>query len=334
MSKKPTVSPAERVDWLERWERGNRVDRIARESGRNPRTVKIHIDQARIERELEEARRDQLREALHRHQQDLLGLVDRLRETVLTPVLPDSTEGLSFSPAALLGMPDLMSEDKLDLGASTAAGDVASLGPEGQPELHAVRVEVENGDPQSVRLREEDSRLWSALRQHLGLRDHLWRDLSEWRGALLSELMASAALNSWIRQQAEATFSLQVRLTSEPGEGRLTSALVAFVRLEATRRALGEQAADVEERVVLADHRLEDPRTNATLAEGLPGEADGIQKLGRLVDAVSASDEAKLAAEAQRDARIHAVRIGQDLEEYVLLHHIRGWCRLCRKLGV
>ncbi len=44
------IAPAERRGWLEQYERGSRIDKIAHEAGRTQRTINEHLARARRER--------------------------------------------------------------------------------------------------------------------------------------------------------------------------------------------------------------------------------------------------------------------------------------------
>ena len=103
-SKGPKISVTERRTWLESYENGARIDTLAKDVGRAERTVKDHIDKARRERVVDRAEREQLKEALGAHQQDLLGLVQRLRDTVYTPPLQLASGIRPEYPEAFLGL--------------------------------------------------------------------------------------------------------------------------------------------------------------------------------------------------------------------------------------
>ena len=80
MSRKPTIPPAKRRQWLERHEHGERQDEIARKDGVNPRTVSEQIQRARQEREAGEVRAGLLLDAYQRHFEDMLAVAQEVRE--------------------------------------------------------------------------------------------------------------------------------------------------------------------------------------------------------------------------------------------------------------
>jgi hypothetical protein len=70
--KKPPVKPETRLEWLKRVEQGETPLKIAESDGVDVRTVRKHVELARMERDVQKARSDVLRNALESHYQDLL----------------------------------------------------------------------------------------------------------------------------------------------------------------------------------------------------------------------------------------------------------------------
>ncbi len=69
--KKSRITPEQRLDWLRRYEDGDSPPSIANKDQVDVRTVRKHIELAKQEREVKEARSMVLRNALERHYQDL-----------------------------------------------------------------------------------------------------------------------------------------------------------------------------------------------------------------------------------------------------------------------
>lgn len=76
------VSDYERRRWLEDLEKGRGITEISRAADRDIRVVKRHIEIAREERELAQARHDFIRSRLELHQDDLLKEAHRIREVL------------------------------------------------------------------------------------------------------------------------------------------------------------------------------------------------------------------------------------------------------------
>ena len=72
------IAPAERRGWLEQYEHGTRIDKIAHEAGRTQRTINEHLAQARRERQQQEVTAGLLTQAYQRHFAQLLELAETL----------------------------------------------------------------------------------------------------------------------------------------------------------------------------------------------------------------------------------------------------------------
>jgi len=77
-TKKPPVKPERRQSWMKRHERGESISDIAVNDQFDARTVRRHIEQAKQEREIKEARSIVLRNALERHYGDLCDYAEKL----------------------------------------------------------------------------------------------------------------------------------------------------------------------------------------------------------------------------------------------------------------
>jgi len=76
--KKPAVEPEKRQDWIKRYELGESPPYIAEKDGFDVRTVRTHIEKAKQEKEVKEARAMVLRNALERHYSDLCEYAEKL----------------------------------------------------------------------------------------------------------------------------------------------------------------------------------------------------------------------------------------------------------------
>ena len=81
-TKKPAVRPETRLEWLKRHERGETPPQIAETDGFDVRTVRKHVELARLERDVRQARTEVLRNALEGHYGDLLDTVRSIENQV------------------------------------------------------------------------------------------------------------------------------------------------------------------------------------------------------------------------------------------------------------
>lgn len=78
--KKPAVRPETRLEWLKRYERGETPPQIAEADEFDVRTVRKHVELARLERDVRQARSEVLRNALEDHYRDLLETVRNIEK--------------------------------------------------------------------------------------------------------------------------------------------------------------------------------------------------------------------------------------------------------------
>lgn len=71
-TKKPAVKPETRREWLDRVEKGETPPQIAERDEFDVRTVRKHVELARLERDVQQARSAVLRDALESHYRDLM----------------------------------------------------------------------------------------------------------------------------------------------------------------------------------------------------------------------------------------------------------------------
>ncbi len=311
MPRKPKVSPAQRRDWLDRHERGERQDAIAKADKVNPRTVGEHIERARLERSFEAAQQEQLGEALRRHQEDMLDLLTRTKAGIDVPPL-SNTFGFE--------RPSASPEREVRIPFESGEGQV-------------VTVIIRHGLPTEVRLIEEDSRLWHALKEHLGNKNPLWRDITVWQRALLKELQANAALSQAVKKMVEARFRLPVLVQAAEQQPHLTPPIVRLTQIEVASRSQGEPPSDFPSRLEVRGGTLNDGRTSTYLTERVAEPEKIKEALTEVIQDLVDSAEARSLAEVHRDLADCTRKTRGQLEDYLLLHHIPGRCRLCKKLG-
>ena len=311
MPKKLKISPAQRKDWLARHERGERQDAIAEKDKVNPRTVRVQIDRARIERSFEAAQQEQLGVALRKHQDDMLDLLKRTRMGIEVPSLD-----IDFGFGEPVDSPDR--EVTLPLEAV---------------ERYAVTVIIHGGQPVGIRQAEEESRLWRALKQHLGNKNQLWHNIADWQRALLKEVQARATLCHVIKKRIEVTCGLPVLVQYKEQQPHLTSAIIRLTQTEVANRSLGEPPSDFPSRLQASGGSLNDPRTARYLTEYVAEPEKVKDALTEIVGDLVDSAEARSMARVHQELIDCTRRTRDEMEDYLLLHHIPGRCSLCKKLG-
>ena len=111
------IAPAERRGWLEQYEHGTRIDKIAHEAGRTQRTINEHLAQARRERQQQEVTAGLLTQAYQRHFAQLLELAETLGQAAPR-----------VNPRGILGTADLDTKNAVPGTASPCPQEPALAG--------------------------------------------------------------------------------------------------------------------------------------------------------------------------------------------------------------
>jgi hypothetical protein len=200
-------------------------------------------------------------------------------------------------------------------------------------EGHAATVIIHGGQPVEIRLAEEESRLWRALKQHLGNKNPLWRHITDWQRALLKELQARAALSHVIKKIIEVKCGLPVLVQSKEQQPHLTSAIIRLTQTEVANRSLGEPPSDFPARLQASGGSLNDTRTASYLTEYVAEPEKVKDALSGIIRGLVDSAETRSMARVHQELRDCTRKTRDEMEDYLLLHHIPGRCSLCKKLG-
>jgi hypothetical protein len=94
------VTAAQEAQWLQAANAGDAPKTVAKRAGVDVRTVRQHVDRARVERELAAVRLTMVQVAADLHQQDLLGVAAAL-EAILDPSLHSLQSSLDQTPGEI-----------------------------------------------------------------------------------------------------------------------------------------------------------------------------------------------------------------------------------------
>jgi hypothetical protein len=311
MPRKSKISPAQRRDWLVRHEHGERQDTIARADRVNPRTVAAQIERAQLERAFEAAQQQQLVEALHKHQEDMLDLLKSIQMRIVVPSLDTNFN---------FGAPKLPPEQEVALSLDAGLSS-------------QVTIIIHEGQPSEIRLAEEESRLWRVLKEHLGNKNPLWHDINEWQASLLKEVLARAALGNAIKKTVESKCGLTVLSRPKGEQPHLTPAATHLTEIEVAKRSLGEPPSDFPARLQLSEGALFDSKTSSYLTQWVAESEKVKNVLTEIVKSMIRSPEAKALSQAHPKLIDWTRKTRDQIEDYLLLHHIPGHCSMCKKLG-
>ncbi len=290
--------------WLRQYEQGKSVAAIARRVKHDIRTVTHGIEQARHESETRAARSEMVRDALQKHQDDLVEVIELLQAAVV--VLPPLNFALPLEGVTLrrIAMPKASAERQ-------------------------------DSNDWTVTLDMESSTKWELFQEHMR-RDYIWQVLSQWKNAVSMHLQARLILNqTLISLLCEKTGLDVMESRDKTVNNYLYSAGIQTICWHVLNFALG-----ISDKVNLErELRAEDPylyygqdRTPILIAPGL------VDKYKTEVLAVY-SELQKPAVTGQVLASYQAVeemtnKASKTIEELSLLRLVPGQCRVCRRLGL
>ena len=179
------IPMSEKREWLNAYDEGKPAAIIARERKRALKVIKRGIEDARAARDGAAARAEIVKEALIKHQQQLLGIVDRLFKAAEIP--PADLEVHEDRNGALAPIP-----------------------------LPFSRIIYTPEKGLTFELSDENTTLWGLLREHL-TRDRIWSAIRNWKEAMISRFRARFDLESAVNMLIERKTGCRVSAAS-PGD--------------------------------------------------------------------------------------------------------------------
>ena len=305
-----TVPWKDKEQWFKRYEDGESVAKLAKESHKDRRTIQHGIDEVGNWRATQKVREVLFREAHRFHQKELLGSVELGSQSVASPPRH----------------PDLGFQAK-------ESSRFHEFGP--------VRAHQKEGAFDEVIIGVENEFTWGLLNEHLGRHD-LFRHLDVWKRAYV------AAMNAHMDLRAAAVTALKtfgLELSDDLGQpGTLRPGGVEVLLRVAVSRILAEdppyrlRVEEVENGEFFVERdtdRAEGEEFAAKNSSGgrlLPGGKDAREVMSGVLDSVTSGH-----AEAVRDTYDKADRAtGEARRALELLrasHYIPGTCGACPRWG-
>lgn len=287
-------------NWLNSYEEGKSEASIAEAARRDVRTIKKGIEQARRERDAQVARAELLKEALRKHQGDLLGIIEGILAALQVPSsnveVPWKLEG-SPSPIRLSGA--------------------------------TVQHKLEQG--WTVFFENENSALWELLQEHLR-RDRMWEAVAQWEKAIAAHLEARAALQRKLANLLEKETGLRLEFIGSIGiESTTMRELYTIVLRKALRFPEGEHL-EKDIKVISAGEVMLKSHVLAKTEEGREDQCK--DSIFEALKKLRESQEAMDAIATYKEVEQSTVRAKASVEEISLLGLVPGQCRVCRRLGI
>jgi hypothetical protein len=286
--------------WLELYENGKTEKWIAREVAKcDVRTVKKGVEEARMKQDGIIARRELVKDALHKHQDSLFEEIDRILLALYLPtrdyVVISWQHGGDF----------ILKESEADVSAQAAAS------------------------------RSEEGTVRRLLKKHLK-NDKLWKVLAQWEKTYAAHLTARTILQRKTVAVIQEKTGCRMVENSDAPRPFLYSYTTGDLFFRAVlQHAFGDRKSiDLERDIttnpangeiryphlVLGEAPGNEEKTRANLIEAF-------RELRGSAEAVSVVDTYKTLEEA-------VMRVRQVVEQIKLFGFIQGQCEICRRLGM
>jgi len=294
--------------WLKEYEEGKSQSAIATKYRRDIRTIKKGIEEARRERDITFARADLLKEALRKHNEDLMSLLEQLL-LVLQP-LPTS---------------QVIPWGESDAGSLTFPGGKAQYETRPYPEV---------GNVTNVTLDMEAEARWQLLLEHLK-RDPFTKALNAWKKTLSSHIEARVNLKQELAELLKSKTGYQ--LENEPAGDRYLIAtgvdsLFSYVLMDLP------QPVDIArmENHITADSDTSQVRygEGTTLAFARGEEEDCRNNIVEALKKLSTTKAMGTVITTYEMHRTSSDKASKAIEEIRMMGLVLGQCRICRRLGM
>lgn len=298
------ISLDEKRKWLQSYEKGKPELQIAKEAHKNIKTVKRGIEEARSERYAATAQAEMVKGALQRHQDNLLGIINRVLSALALPThdLPLSRDpNGSLSPMNLSGA-TLYYNHNLGL---------------------------------VLTLPDEGTTLWGLLCEHLK-GDRIWKNLEQWKKAMVAHVQARSALNhatSFLLKH-ETGYDYEDKSISPPRLYSYTT--VNLLYQAAVDSCLGITGEEKLENMIIADTETGRVRkgVGTILAEAPGAEVQCRANIIQAFEKLLLSAEIGQVSKTYEELEVIMPKTRRLVEEMSLLGMVPGRCRVCRRLSI
>ena len=303
MSRK--ISIAIKKQWLQEFDEGKSHISIATKHKRDVRTIKKGIEEARRERDATLARADLLKEALHRHNKELLNLLEQL--AILLQPLPAS-QAIPWR--------------KFDEGSLALLGVKAQYETWNDARVWNISLDIE-----------PDAR-WQLLLEHLK-QDPLPKALSLWRKTLSSHIEARINVKQKLAELLETKTGYQLEDELAGDRCIVASAvdhLFHYLLMDLPRpvnvaRLVNNIAADSNTGQVKYG-------AGTTLALARGEEEDCKNNIIDALKELSRTEEIDTLIETCETHKTSIDKASKAVEEIRMMGLVPGQCRICRRLGI
>jgi hypothetical protein len=300
------IPMSEKREWLNAYDEGKPAAIIARERKRALKVIKRGIEEARAERDGAAARAEIVKEALIKHQQQLMGIVDRLFKATEIP------------PADLE-----VHEDR--------NGALAPI------QLPYSRIIYAPEEGLTVELSDENTSLWRLLKEHLA-RDRIWSAIRNWKEAMISYFRARFDLESAVKMLIERKTGFRVS-AAPPGDKEPDVVYDFTVKLFCTvqtHKALGiPDETNPQDRIVAGDDGYVRHGAGGSELAYCPGKQNECREaLITVFNKISDLPEMEKVINTEIELKNVSSKLKRSLEDILLMGLVPGRCRICSRISL
>ncbi len=300
------IPMSEKREWLKESDEGIPASEIAKKKAKSLKGIKRGIDEARAERDGAAARAEIVKDALIKHQNQLMAIINRLSDAAEPP--PADLEIRREKNGALAPIP-------------LSAGRIVNTPEQG------LRAE----------LSDENTALWKLLREHL-TRDRLWSTIKNWKGALVNHIQARTGFELGIKMLIERETRFTV--TKEKSPNSIGNYINPFtIRLFYTvqiRNALGiSDETNPQDKVFAGDDGYVRNGEGGSEMAYCPGKQQECREaLIKAFNKIPGLPETKKVIATDLELKTVSNKLKRMLEDIRLMGLIPGRCRICSRISL
>jgi len=296
----------EKREWLKDFDEGIPAAEIAKKKEKALKVIKRGIDEARAERDGAAARAEIVKNALIKHQNQLMGIIERLMEAAEIP--PADLELRREKSGALAPIP-----------------------------LPASKIVYTSDNGLVVELSDENTALWGLLKEHL-TRDRIWSTIKNWKDALVNHIQARTGLELGIKMliERETGFKFPDEKTPKSKGDHINPFAVQLFYTVQIRKALGiSDETNPQNRVFVGDDGYVRNGERGSELAYCPGKQQECREaLIRAFNKIPDLPETKKVIVTDSELKNVSNKLKRMLEDIRLMGLIPGRCRICSRISL
>ncbi len=300
------IPMSEKRKWLNDFDEGIPASEIAKKKTKALKVIKRGIDEARAERDGAAARAEIVKDALIKHQHQLMAIINRLSDAAEPP--PTNLELRREKSGSLVPIP-----------------------------LPASRIVYISEQGLIVELSDENTALWKLLREHL-TRDRIWSTIKNWKGAMVNHIQARTGLELGIKRliERETGFKFPDEKTPKSKGDYINPFTIRLFYTVQIRKALGiSDETNPQNRMFAGeDGYVRNGEGGSELAYCPGKQQECREALIKAFNKIPDLTEVKKVIATDAELKNVSNKLKRILEDIRLMGLIPGRCRICSRISL